>query len=106
MYSIVPFIIKVITILSYNTCIFYINTAAIAVAINLNIFVRLQKSVATSFLQSTGCVKARGQARLAPAQKFAQHTHHTLGVHAKDGWRADKRTPTHTCGWKGCGRGH
>ena len=52
-------------------------------AINLNIFVRLQKSVATSFLQSTGCVKARGQARLAPAQKFAQHTHHTLGVHAK-----------------------
>ena len=42
MYSIVPFIIKVITILSYNTCIFYINTAAIAVAIKLNIFVRLQ----------------------------------------------------------------
>ena len=87
MYSIVPFIIKVITISSYNTCIFsinfYINTAAIPVAINLNIFCTATKSVATIFLQSTGCVKSRGQAKLAPAQKFAQHTHHTLGVHAK-----------------------
>ena len=57
----------------------------------MNIFVRLQKSVATSFLQSTGCVKSRGQAKLAPAQKFAQHTHHTLGVHAKR-WMESEQT--------------
>ena len=84
---------------------FYINTAAISVAINLNILYGY-KTCSHKFFAVDGCVKARGQAELAPAQKFAQRTHHPLGVHAKRLMESE-HTPVDAHTWRqGYGRGY
>ena len=99
MYSIVPFIIKVITISSYNTCIFYINTAAIAVAINLNILygykIRSHKFFAVNRLRKITWASQVG----SRAKIRTTYTSHPRSARQEvDGERTHARRRTHVDG--------
>ena len=78
---------------------FYINTAAIPVAINLNIFCTATKSVATSFCSQQVAWNHAGKPRGLPRKNRTTYTSHPRSARQEvDGERTHARRRTHVDG--------